>query len=108
MNPIYLFEFINGTTLESVTFISADTSAYPQRYNRFQVTLNTLQDPLNAVVWLDKGQHYYNVFEQVSTTNLDPLLSDRILEQGLMKVNFTNVTAKPSFDYVGFKPSFNG
>ena len=108
LNPIYLFEFINCTTLESVSFISVDTSAFPSRYNEFEVTLNEIQVPLNAVVWLDKGQFYYNIYEQLNTTNLTPSLALGLLESGLGNVIYSNTTTKPSFEYTEVKPQFNG
>lgn len=77
--PYYLFVFTHVTTKDQVKFIKAeidDESEYPQRFNKF--TINA------ATVFADKqpGEWHYKVYEQASSSNIDPALSGGILEYG--------------------------
>ncbi len=64
-NPKYLFVFEHLTTKEQVKFIAgSDLSAYPDRYNEFAVTISQ---------FITLGQYIYKVYEQLSSSNLDPM-----------------------------------
>jgi hypothetical protein len=56
-----------------------DISAYIDRYNKFAVTEGTTFD-------LDCGEYNYFVYAQTSATNTNPLLTDELVEQGLLKL----------------------
>lgn len=91
-NPTYLFEFVNDLTKEKVVFIAQDSSLYKQRYNQFNITLvgNGGQSLLSGQIYLkDTGFYSYNVYQQVSTSNLNPLLSDGLVETGKVIYEFT-------------------
>jgi hypothetical protein len=85
----YLFKFQSDNT-EAVEYcIATDSSAFPNRYNRFTITEQTSPDNLNAQVEMpNEGQWRYYVYANVSSSNLDPtgLLE---LESGIVKVTGT-------------------
>lgn len=83
--PHYLFVFKNemNTTSTPQLFTSADTSAYPERYNLF-----TLDEPTD--ISLLKGQYIYEVYES-STPFILPLdisqTTGVVIEEGRMVVS---------------------
>ena len=65
----YLFIFENVTTRDQVTKIfnfSEDESSYPDRYNQFPIVTSTLFAGQNTGHWT------YRVYEQASSSNVDP------------------------------------
>lgn len=77
--PNYLFIFTGRTTNTEVKFIllnAADVSQYKQRYNKFSI-VNTLFSTAKI------EQYIYNIYEQTSTTNLNPQ-GLNLLETGIM------------------------
>ena len=78
-NPNYLFIFRGRTTDTEVKFVllnNADVSPSKTRYNKFSLS--------NTLFTSAKIQQYtYNVYEQTSTTNLDPS-GLNLLETGIM------------------------
>jgi hypothetical protein len=69
--------------------IATDSSAYPDRFNKFTITEQTSPDNLNAEVEMTtEGQWRYFVYANSSSSNLDPtgLLE---LESGIVKVTGT-------------------
>jgi hypothetical protein len=86
-SPTYLFEFISDVTGGSYTCIAADASSYPARYNEFVITENDSPTPLSGEVTLDlAGLYTFKVYEQTSTTNLQPALADNELDAGKCRV----------------------
>lgn len=91
-SPVYLFQFICDQSKEEFTFIAADESEYTDRYNKFTIIEKVNPDNLEGEVRLAiKGYYTYKVWEQVSTTNLDPPDTDP-LEQGKVRVAGTSDT----------------
>ncbi len=97
-NPNYLFVFTCRSSNEQVKFIklnNTDVSAYKDRYNKFQIVVNTnFSNSLN-------GQWDYQVYEQVSTSNLNPA-GLNLLESGVMMLNqsatiFTEYTTTDTY-----------
>jgi hypothetical protein len=86
LSPVYfLFEFKNDTSNTKYYVISADTSTETERYNLFSIT-EGVDDQLNGSVILgDSGFYTYTVYEQSSSSNLDPSGLD-IVENGKMKL----------------------
>jgi len=81
-----LFEFINNQTKQSYTCICQDLSTPTQRarFNKFDI-VEGVDDRLNSSLILGlAGQYVYNIHQQTSTTNLDPELSEGIVERGYM------------------------
>ena len=79
-NPTYLFSITQRQTNTTTNFIAPDTSAFKERYNKFQVTEGT-------TFTVDAGEFLYKVYAQSSTTNLNPELAAELVEEGLLKVN---------------------
>jgi hypothetical protein len=84
-SPNFLFEFINNQTQIKYYCISADLSLYPERYNKFNIVVKTTTpSPLVGEIQIPLGDEYtYNVYEQVSSTNLNPS-GLTVVENGLM------------------------
>lgn len=91
-NPTYLFELINDNTNATKYFIAQDSSINKERFNEFTITENQTEDLLNGQVSLAYGDYKYNVYEQSSTTNLDPTQAGWIVEIGRVNV----LSATPS------------
>ena len=93
-----MFEFISVSTQQKYYCIAADTSQYTDRYNLFTLTVqvgapNALLGQLQLVL----GDEYlYNVYEQASTTNLDPT-GLTVVETGMMTYDKT-MTAREEFE----------
>lgn len=89
--PKFLFKFRNITEKVSYYTIIADTSSFTRRYNRFSFTEGTA-DALNGKLILGAGGQYeYFVYEQSSTTNLDPT-GLTLVEKGFMGLDRGNTT----------------
>lgn len=86
-NPDYLFVFKSDQTEAEFIFIASDTSVYPERYNKFTVTEKANPDPLQGEVSLPNTKFYsYTIYEQNSSTNLDPANATGVVETGKMEV----------------------
>lgn len=92
-NVVYLFEIINNASSEVKCFIAEDISPNPIRYNEFNLIENTTEDLLNGTFELElSGFYKYNIYEQTSTTNLDPAIATNLIETG--KLNVTSTIAE--------------
>ncbi|MFN7611551.1 MAG: hypothetical protein ACK5QX_11555, partial [bacterium] len=72
-----------------------DISANKVRYNEFNFIESTTENLLNGTFELPlTGFYTYNIYEQTSTTNLDPLLATNKVETGKLEVpdNATELT----------------
>lgn len=86
-NAKYLFEVINDMSNTVKCFIAADISTNKLRYNEFDFIENATEDLLNGTFSLTlSGFYKYNVYEQASTTNLDPLLALNLIDKGKLNV----------------------
>ena len=86
-NAVYLFEVINDMSNEVKCFIAADISTNKLRYNEFEFIENVTEDLLNGTFSLTlSGFYKYNVYEQASTTNLNPLLALNLIDKGKLNV----------------------
>lgn len=97
-NPNYLFVFTNRSANTEVKFVSlnnTDISQYKDRYNEFSIVTNTnFASSLN-------GQYDYDIYEQTSTSNLNPA-GLNLLESGIMELvgtpfNFTEYTTTDTY-----------
>jgi hypothetical protein len=97
-NPNYLFVFTNRSANTEVKFIqlnNTDVSQYKDRYNEFSIVTNT-----NFATALN-GQYDYDIYEQASTSNLNPA-GLNLLESGIMELvgtpfNFTEYTTTDTY-----------
>jgi hypothetical protein len=82
-NPVFLFELVDDQSRQAYHFIAADQSQYPDRYNEFNISEQVSPDTLSGQVSLPSpGDYHYTIYQQSSTTNLDPAQADGILETG--------------------------
>jgi hypothetical protein len=97
-NPNYLFVFTNRSANTEVKFVmlnNTDISQYKDRYNEFNIVTN-----INFSTALN-GQYDYDIYEQTSTSNLNPA-GLNLLESGIMKLvgtpfNFTEYTTTDTY-----------
>lgn len=94
--PYYLFELKNEVTYDTVCFIAADTSTAQERYSEFTVT-ETSGTPIytSGTIELEPtGTWLARVFEQTSSTNLNPSLAsnNEPLKTFIVKVRGTEVS----------------
>jgi hypothetical protein len=93
--PYFLFEFTSKLTKNPVYFIAADVSSYPTRFNKFLITETSgSQIPTSGTIELEEGEHDYTIYEQTSSSNLNPVLATGIVEIGMVKVQDTAPTFK--------------
>ena len=87
-NPYYLFSFKHQVELNPINFIVADSSVYPNRYNKFLITetTGTVNLTSGVVSLAETGFYEYTIYEQTSSSNLNPSLATNILETGMVKV----------------------
>lgn len=83
-SPNYLFWFKSRGTNQEVKFVvlnAADLSPHKDRYNEFSIPVNTHfgSSP--------EGDWEYKIYEQTSTTNLNPALAVGLLETGIMRLS---------------------
>jgi len=91
-SPVYLFQFRNVTEKVSYYCIITDTSLYKDRYNEFIFTEGTDLPLVGELILGAGGQYEYFVYEQTSSTNLDPELSTGLVESGLMDLERASTT----------------
>lgn len=93
-NPNYLFEFESDQTKTKYYCIITDTSTNKERYNEFSFVEGS-DDPTNGSLILGSAGFYnYKVYEQSSSTNLDPT-GLNVVERGKLKL--IDSTYQPSF-----------
>jgi hypothetical protein len=86
-NVVYLFEFTNDSSSEVKCFIASDISPNKLRFNEFNLIENVTEDLLNGTFELElSGFYTYNIYEQTSSTNLDPLLATNLIDNGKLNV----------------------
>ena len=84
ISPNYLCIFEHRTTKEIVKFVllnNDDLSDYKSRFNEFSITTNLYFSNSTTGQWL------YEIWEQTSTTNLDPLNALSMVENGIMMLS---------------------
>jgi len=83
ISPVYfLFSFTHRLSNSTTNVLLTDTSAYTDRYNKFAVTEG-------STFTLDAGEYMYKVYAQTSPSNTNPDNADELVEQGILKVDFT-------------------
>ena len=88
---VYLFEVTHDVTNDVKYFIAPDSSTNKERYNKITITENVTEDLLNGTVYLPNlGSYSYNIYEQTSTTNLDPS-GLNLIDLGKLKVTEAEV-----------------
>ena len=90
-NPYFLFEFMHEQSNKSVYCVLTDTSSSTSRFNSFSFT-----DGVDAT-FKYAGYYIYKIYQQDNGTNLNPALSDGLVEEGRMIVIQTD---SPDYEYV--------
>ena len=104
----YLFSCYNKYSEEKFRFIPYHrpiNTTYPPRYDEFECKIDfTIPQSLTGNtsgfttnVWLTEGEYYYKIYQQNSSTNLNPLLSTDVVDEGMMYVN-KSTTEMPVYD----------
>lgn len=82
-NPNWLFIFESRLTNETISFVilgSADLSAYKERFNSFNLVVNTYFANKTS------GEYTYSIYEQASSSNTNPALATGLVEVGQMNL----------------------
>lgn len=94
---VYLFEFISKGSLTPKYCIASDISTSVNRYNEFVIKDTPSPNPLLGEVNLSTGEYVYNIYQQSSSTNLNPtglklVESERLYVKisGTAPVEYTN------------------
>lgn len=75
-SPYWLFEFMHEQSFEKVYCILTNISTGTPRYDEFNIT-----DGVD-VTFPYAGFYTYKIYEQSSSTNLDPALATSLCEEG--------------------------
>ena len=97
--PNYLFVFTQRTTNDVIAFVklnNTDISAHKERYNEFSLVTNSH--------FTLEGEYHYAIYEQTSTSNVNPSLATTLLETGIARVNPASAN---EFEYLGFESENN-
>jgi hypothetical protein len=92
-NPKYLFEFIEEQNDSKVYCILDNISTSTERFDEF-----VIEDGVD-VTFPYNGFYTYKVYQQESTTNLDPLLADGLVEEGRAHV-FEDESPSGAYDTI--------
>jgi hypothetical protein len=85
-NPVYLFVFSKGGNDYPVIGTDLATAAQKERFNKFTI-IEGASDPTNGSLIIgNPGVYELNVYEQSSTTNLDPDSASGLVETTLARV----------------------
>jgi hypothetical protein len=103
--PFFLFVFTHVLTKDVVTLLLAesdDLSNYPGRYNEFTLA------PTSLFAGKQPGFWTYEVYEQVSSTNIDTSLTGGLLENGKLLLNRPQEFAFEMYDSAVSYKTYNG
>jgi len=80
--PNYLFSFTNDNSGVNNLFNMTDTSAYPRRYNEFDLVETSVTNPSLGQVDLEYGWGTYEVYEGITATLSVSGTTGLVLEEG--------------------------
>lgn len=95
----FLFYFKSRVTDLNVAFVvlgSSDLSGFKDRYNAFDIVVNS------HFANVTSGEFNYSIYEQTSSSNLDPALATGLVESGQMSLK--NST---EFEYTTYNQTNN-
>lgn len=104
-DPYFLFVFTQVTTKDIVAFLKFsddDESEHPERFNQYTV------DPSVLFTGMPPGEWHYSVYEQASSSNLDPAMSGSVLEFGKMILDRAVEFAFQQYDSLTSFKTYNG
>jgi hypothetical protein len=87
-NPTFLWVLTNLETRDKIYFIPYPSDVpHAGRFDTFTFTTFPLEPIVltgsTCNIHIKQGQHTYTIYDQVSPTNLNPLLSNSVVETGL-------------------------
>lgn len=86
-SPYWLWELKYRGDNSFKYFIAPDSSSFPSRYNLFTVTESSIESLTSGVVYLpNEGEYEYRIYEQSSSTNLNPVNATTLCEIGMLTV----------------------
>lgn len=88
-SPYYLFEFISKQTKQAVYCITQGVASI--RGNEIQIEETNTPNPLLGQVTLLEGEYNFNVYQQASSTNLDPELTTPALFEKYVETGICDV-----------------
>lgn len=103
--PHYLFVFTHVETKNVVAFVKAeidDESDYPQRFNKFTINVPVVFDNQPT------GEWHYKIYEQSSSTNIDPVLTGALLEEGKLFLDRAIEFAYMMYEQTQSYKAYNG
>lgn len=108
VNPYYLFEFIKDDNKSKKYCIGTDVSTNKVKHNLCVITESSSPNALNGEVNLDEGFYIVNIYEQASSTNLDPSGLTKV-ESKILRVITTVVPTQKAYDgYTKTQNVYNG
>jgi hypothetical protein len=105
VTPYYLFLFTHVETKNIVAFVKSeadDESDYPIRYNQFTI------DATDVFEDQPTGEWHYKVYEQESSTNIDPDLAGNLLEDGKLILDRSTEFAYSQYNSNTSYKAYNG
>jgi len=88
--------------------ICSDSSSYPARYQKLTIVeTNSPTVSTNEVKLDTEGTWYFWIYEQASSTNIDPTGLTEV-EQGFLTVSHTPQTVTAYSGYATTYPQYNG
>lgn len=107
INPYYLFEFIKDDSKTKTYCVGVDVSVNKVKYNLCVIEDKTSPNPLNGEVNLLDGRYLVNIYEQASSTNLDPTGLTKV-EDKILRVIGTTAARSTYNDYTNQRSVYNG
>lgn len=84
-NPFYVFKFIKDEIGIAIGFCATDISLHPERYNRFIITEDTVENIFDGQISLENtGFYRYEVYEHTTAGEIN--FSGNIVETGIVDV----------------------
>ena len=103
-NPYFLVRMQSRASNVVKRFILASNqSSFTDRYDKFTITESTTELLTSGTVTLEQGQHFYKIYEQVSSTSLNEDAATTLLEEGIILVNTTSDTFISYDDQIIYK-----
>lgn len=107
-SPNYLIKFKNEMTKDIRYCICTDSSSYPDRYQLLTVIENNNPTVSTNQVKLDTaGRWYFWIYEQASSTNIDPTGLTEV-ESGFVTVEHTASSIPTYNSYQSTYTQYNG
>lgn len=85
-SPYYLFEFKRDSTEVPYYCIADNQGTETQRYDQFTITETDTPTFTDGEISLPAGDYTYTIYQQASSTNLDPAQSHGRVEIGKCQV----------------------